>query len=325
MRLAYLIMAHKNPEQLARLVKTLIHRDAELFIHIDGRRRLAPFLGPLKALEHRSVHIIADRVPIYQAGFPPGTNYSQARAILVALAEVLSISRNFDYLILLSGQDYPIKTNDMILKHFDSNNGKEFLQRFSVPTDPYVASVELNTRMGHVQRYHVEDWLRGYYIKGLNRVVNLILPRKEFPRGYTPYWGSVYWRLTIDCAAYICNFVTRNPEFVRFFRFANCPDECIFHTIVLNSNFSKNVVDDNLTYMDWPGTFHPKTLTAAHFSALAGSAKTFARKFDMNTDSHILDLIETRLLGKEISSIDGEGSDASATTARFSRESGTPA
>lgn len=295
MRLVYVVVAHKNPGQLARMVSALTTGEEDFVVHIDGKQDIAPFVHALDG--RKAVHFVGHRVPVYTTGYPPGTGYSQARAILSALDEACS-GRDFDYVVLLSGQDYPIKRNDEIHAHFERHRGKEFLGRFPLSEDPEQAAVELKARLKRIERWYVEDLLRAKYLKGLNTVVSTFLPKRKFPAGYRPYWGSVYWRFTSPCARFVVDFAREHPDFIRFFRFVGCPDEYVFHTIVLNSPFAGNVVDDNLTYMDWPCTFHPKTLMVEHFPALARSEKLFARKFDVVVDERVLELIDTKLLGR---------------------------
>jgi hypothetical protein len=290
-KLTYLILAHKNPAQLARLIKALASGGGEFFIHLDKRCNPRPFLDSLTFPQQiTAVHFIRNNVALFS---PP--HYALVRAILNSLSEILSLSTGFDYLILLSGQDYPLKTNEQIKAHFTRNRGGEFLEGFPLPADPARTKDEFNFRMGRVQRYHFDDLFRGKYIKGTNRLARWILPPKKFPSGYTPYWGSTWWRITYGCATFILDFAKNNDSFIRFFRFANCPDEFVFHTIVLNSPFSANVVDDNLTFIDWSaGGFHPKVLTSEDFKNLATAEKLFARKFDIDTDSRVLDLIDAQ-------------------------------
>ena len=52
--------------------------------------------------------------------------------------------------------------------------------------------------------------------------------------------------------------------------------------------------------MDWSsGLAHPKILTINDYEALKASAKLFARKFDMETDSLILKKLEELIGVKE--------------------------
>lgn len=44
MRVAHLIIVHKNPDQLLRLVKRLQHSNFDLFIHVDRKVPLEQFM-----------------------------------------------------------------------------------------------------------------------------------------------------------------------------------------------------------------------------------------------------------------------------------------
>src|SRR3954454_12035046 len=120
MRLTYLIVAHKNPEQLARLVKSLSYDGESFFIHIDKKCNLKAFQEALQTNElsrHIGEHgcrveVIYNRVSVVCGA------YSHVGAIFNSLAEIFSSKERFDYLVLLSGQDYPIKTNEHIRAHF---------------------------------------------------------------------------------------------------------------------------------------------------------------------------------------------------------------
>ena len=90
-----------------------------------------------------------------------------------------------------------------------------------------------------------------------------------------------------------------NVTFLRFFRHVDVPDECIFHTILVNSPLRESLVNDDLRYVDWTRTPLPAILGVQDLDALARSSKLFARKFDQRVDAEILDLIDARLLAPE--------------------------
>ncbi len=66
-----------------------------------------------------------------------------------------------------------------------------------------------------------------------------------------------------------------------------------------NSHF-KERLRDNLVYVDWGGENigHPKVLSAQDFDKLKASDKLFARKFDMDADASIFNILE-ELIGKQ--------------------------
>lgn len=97
MRIAYLILAHKNPEQVKRLVRLL---DSDVYIHIDRKSDMDKF-----HISDPKVKYINKRVNITWGGF------SMIKATL-KLINVARNNNNYDYYILLSGDDYPLRSLD---------------------------------------------------------------------------------------------------------------------------------------------------------------------------------------------------------------------
>jgi hypothetical protein len=96
---------------------------------------------------------------------------------------------------------------------------------------------------------------------------------------------------------FILEYSRKNPRVVRFFRQTWGPDEFFFQTILYNSAYRNDLINNNLRYIDWSeGKASPKTLLTTDFEALEGSGKLYARKFNPDVDDTILDLIDHRLL-----------------------------
>ena len=98
MNIAYLISAHTDPQQLLRLVDAL-HVTAEYFIHVDARSDIKPFRSLLKS--RRNVHFVSPRVEV------TGGDMSEVEVQMTLLESALRNRRQFDYLCMLSGMDYP--------------------------------------------------------------------------------------------------------------------------------------------------------------------------------------------------------------------------
>ncbi|MEI6087851.1 MAG: glycosyl transferase, partial [Bacteroidota bacterium] len=61
--------------------------------------------------------------------------------------------------------------------------------------------------------------------------------------------------------------------------------------------YKAQMINDNLKYIDWSlGGASPKILTIDDIDKISKSGKFFARKFDANFDSEVLDWIDTNLL-----------------------------
>jgi hypothetical protein len=127
-------------------------------------------------------------------------------------------------------------------------------------------------------------------------LVNRVFSKRMFPRNMRPFGGPGYWVINRGCAEYIDKFTRDNPEFVKFFKYVDIPDESFFHTIVMNSSFAENVVNDDLRCIDISGAHGPRIWRKADFRLLGQSSALIARKFDPTVDTEILDLIDAQLL-----------------------------
>ncbi|HEU5047887.1 MAG TPA: hypothetical protein VFT64_08605, partial [Rickettsiales bacterium] len=65
--IAYLILAHYQPELLRRLVLRLKSPWARFFIHIDAKSDIAPFLSALEGISR--VTLVSQRIPVYWGGW----------------------------------------------------------------------------------------------------------------------------------------------------------------------------------------------------------------------------------------------------------------
>jgi hypothetical protein len=65
-------------------------------------------------------------------------------------------------------------------------------------------------------------------------------------------------------------------------------------TLLMGSPFRSRVAGHNLTYAKWTPTSgpHPKTLGIEDLPSLESSSKLFARKFDADVDSTVLDELD---------------------------------
>ena len=291
MHLAYLILAHKNPSQLQRLVGRLSNEDTFIFIHLDKKaENNQVFYNLLNG--RKNVFFIEKQVSVSWGAF------SMIEATLAGLSEILRFDSSFDRINLLSGMDYPIKSNTFIRDFFNKNQEREFLYYRPSPSpdlplggiDRYEYYYDYDNRTTEMDAYEIEMKAQG--------------KKRPFIPGYIPYHGTQWWSLTSACAGYVLQQVSQEPELLNFYRYTKFSDEQFFQTIIMNSGFAGNVINDNLRYIDWSNQNpysvdwktnppHPKTLTKDDYLKLRYSTKLFARKFDENTDRYILDYMDS--------------------------------
>lgn len=283
MKIAYIISAYKYPGQLVRLISRLDQEGATFFVHVD--KKAADFVYQAVVEGTRplpNVHFLK-RYRCYWGGF------GHVQATLEGFEEIFRRETSFDYAILLTGQDYPIKSNAYIRDFLLQNQGKSFLHHFPLPTTEWE-----DTGLARIENWHLRWFGRHLVVPGS------LLPglRRSLPEGLKPYGGSSYWCLARECVAYVYRFVRENPAYVRYFKTVDVPDEIFFQTILMNSPLAKSVVNDDLHYVVWqvPDSGSPEILRLEDFEQIARSPKLFARKFDATVDELVLDRIDLELV-----------------------------
>jgi len=124
----------------------------------------------------------------------------------------------------------------------------------------------------------------------------VLFKKRRFPKRLNPYGGMQWWALPLETLKFISWFVAENPGYLKYHLFTLFADEVFFQTIVHNY-FIK--ISSPPTFSPWPGdnsNSSPQTLTAKHFDLLNKRKELFARKFDYNIDTKILDLMDSVLL-----------------------------
>jgi len=284
LKTAHFIVAFKNPEQVHRLVKSLLSENSTVFIHIDKKIDIRPFLY---IAQLPNVYFIRNRQYIVWGG------YSITECIISGMKEILD-SGHFDYLILMSGQDYPIRPMDEFNKLLMENNGYSIMS-----SEPKVAK----SRWWHyaVDRYNYY-YLNDYQFKGkklIQKIAKKIFPKRKFLyQDYQLYGGpgATFCALTNEAAAYIVKFMEGNKKAYRFARFTHASDEFWFQTLLMNSPLKDKVINSPLWYIDWGGiSKHPRILTMLDFPSLMNSGMYFARKFDIYVDEMVLDMLDNHL------------------------------
>lgn len=335
MRLAYVITCHKNSKQVIRLINRLNTPDNTIVLHIS-RTCEKGFYKEMKAG-------IKDFNNVFLCKREDGTHngFGIVKGIINGLHFLLKNNIQFDYVSLISGQDYPIKTNEKINTFFEENQGKEFL--FFFPVYPkkwmnyeYDNSWGENRQTYRVDRFHfkMSGVVRSIPELETGRLINdpLIVTIKTFlkktkeykdnnrlwielqllfwsrvlphkrkqPTDFEIFGGKTWWSISRQAAEYYLDQHFNNKRYQKFFRYTLIPDEMYPHTILLNSPFADRCINNDLRDIEWEGGdgTHPIIFKTEHIDRFKSSDDLFARKFDIEVDSKILDLIDKEILDK---------------------------
>lgn len=242
MKIAYLILAHDTPNHLRRLVNALQHQGDRFFIHIDKKSDIRLF-GTDKYDDN--VIFLEKRLNLWWG------EYSIVHATLDLMSHALFSNSDFDYFILLSGSDYPIRSRIQLNRYLAENYGTEFINLTEMPNDVLDKNVDRLLYYRFQKKY--DDALCANLINRVNSFMRKIGITRDYSNllyPLKPFAGSQWWALTRDACHYILSFVEENQSVVHFFKNTHTPDESFFQTIIGNSSFRQKV-GRNLTYADW--------------------------------------------------------------------------
>ena len=299
MKIAFIMLCHKNSEQINRFIEKLEKFDCEIFIHCDMKN-----IEIREKIVHASnIHILSeqDSFDIKWGGT------EMVSATLSLLRNVVDFSEStkvkFDYVWLLSGQDYIIQTPQNIITEMAKNKKINYLNITPNNSKKYLSYLKRCDI-----KYFNPNWItkNNFLVKVIKNIYMIITGgrhhtfkifkrRKPFEGEF--YFGSQWWTLTWECINYILNYCNENKNYIKFFNNTIVPDECFFQTIVMNSPF-KNTVKDNLTFVNWgKNNRSPELITKSQLSEILKNNNKyyFARKFDISIDKSVIDKIDEEL------------------------------
>jgi hypothetical protein len=304
MRVCYLIQSHRDPRQIARLVAALGGMSPGAFVlvvHDTAGCALDP-----RALESAAeTRCIPARGPV-RRGY-----LSMLEPWFQGVEWLRGAGIDYDWLVYLSGQDYPtqpLARSEAALAEADCDGFIRWWPALGT-TGPW-----RRRRQGHRRYYYryrdAPRWaapaLRlARALNGVQSLVHVHLAygpriglrarRTPFDAGRVCYAGWQWTTLRRACAEFVLAAVERERELVEYYRRTICPDESLVQTLLLNDGRFR-LVDDNLRYADTGGPEgRARVLGVADLDEITRDRYHFARKFDLDHDARVLDLLDERL------------------------------
>jgi hypothetical protein len=312
MRVAFVLQTYRLLDQVGRLIDTLDHgcpNDLIMVVHSGSR-------DELKALAN------SHRIDRALSAAPGRGRFGLIDSYLSALRWLHRQDKPYDWVVLLSGQDYPIRPLPEFRKILTQSRVDGYIYSFD-PLDECTAgrgrmawSINETKDRYHFRYSSVTDDLsvigrgvmrlprqalaltRGYRI---NTSFGLAFGRLAKTTPFSPelrlYAGSYWHIIRRECAEWLVQFVDENPDVVEYFRHVVLPDEAFVQTILLNNKTFRFSTDD-LRYYNFTKSRHghSKTLGPSDLEPTFASGCFFARKFDMRVHPGILDDLDSKVL-----------------------------
>jgi hypothetical protein len=310
MTCCYLIQSHSDPAQCLRLVSTIKRSSPKarvLVIH-DGRR-VDLDTEPFKKWSGVEVLVRRERV---ERG-----EFSVLSPLLAGLEELLSREGGrprweFDWLVYLSAQDYPVRSLGELEDELAASRCDGFLAHWDLRGEDNPWKPRQGRMRYYSQYRRLPDWtwaaLKAVRFLGKLSPLRFHLTYGPFlgwePR-HTPfegtlrcYGGSQWWTLSRPCVEHLGAAIAEDEPLVKWFRRTIAPCEALVQTVLVNSG-KFELSPNNRRFVDFAASAdgRPRTLTRSDLPRFTAGRFDFARKFEMSQDPELLDLIDQQLLG----------------------------
>jgi len=260
-------MIHHKPDVFKEMFKKIYTRDQFYLIHID-RKAKAEFTEEIQLyLIHFPNVYILESMNIVAGGF------SMIQAELNAMEYLLNVSNDWDYFINLSGEDSPLKSQNIIRKFLTVNNGRNYIfyydQKFYRPDT-----------LQRIQNHFTE----------LTHKISSLIYKRDFMKGVIPYIGGKWFIFTRET----CVFLTNNKrvmDFEDYYLHTLLPAESFFQTVLLNTVFNDIIVNDDKRVVIEKSFFNKDQYADNFIETLKSSNYLFIRKVNNKTNKNILKYI----------------------------------
>lgn len=308
MKACYLILSHKNPNQIYRLIHTIKAESPDCYIILSHDPRNCNV--DVSRLE---------RIPGVRVQFATADrgDFSLVENYFSAVDWLLNNNIDFDWLIKLSAQDYPTQPISEIEYYLSKTQYDGFMEYFKVFSPESHWSMKEGSGR-YLYRYKkiplsLPKWL--FSALKSTRIVNHLQklfridfeyglrfglrPKPIFNSNFQCYGGLFFTILSKECINYLYSFYQNNPHIVDYYKETLIPEESLIQTILVNSKKFK-FYNECKHYIDFSNSIHghPKILTENDYDAMTQENYFFARKFDLNLDSNIFDILDQRFANK---------------------------
>jgi hypothetical protein len=294
-RVGYLVQSHKNMAQLERLASVLTTADETCRVHFCHDGRNEGDVSRLEAMPRVTVSLVEG-----------GRGGYHNIGTWLSGVEALGEGDGVDYVVTLSGQDYPVRPLEPMKQALELS-GDGFLEAFPALTHHSNWPIREGRsrylyRWRRVRPMTPSTRRRLHWIQALNRIQPLVRVNVSYdalwfatrsggpPADLECYGGSMFTSLSWRAVDHIRHTLQTRPDVVAWARESLVVEESLFQTILMNADqFTFDPTSRRFYKFDHVTPGSPAFLTAADIPDAVRSGCYFARKFDMAQHPDALD------------------------------------
>jgi hypothetical protein len=306
---AYVILSHRSPEQVWRLVLRLLEGStrSHVFLHHDPS---GPPLGAAPAHLPR-LHLVA----------PRALRWGDVSLVDATVDCFRSARRDIDpdWVVLLSGQDYPLQPISSIESDLAGCERDALADIWPFASAPWPRKEEVSRYLYQYRRFDAgsrlpllakrlidrcyddgegrattQTWRAAQRIAAREVGDQLLLgwrPRRPAFSDELPCYVGAQWlslsRIGLEAVLQAADDVALH----RYFSRTIVPDEGFFPT-ALGRALAPERIGPSRRFTRWRGGAHPDVLTLEDLPQLVTSGDHFARKLDQSLDAALLDALD---------------------------------
>lgn len=305
MEFCHLIMTHRDPPQIARLVRAILSTSTNSWVLLLHDRKGCR-LEDEPWLQDPRIVFLRSSVDVSRAEF------SMVESFLLGLEYLMKCGRAWEWIVYLSGQDYPVRPVSMTEADLEQSEFDAYLSLWQVggredPWRPQQGRIRYHYRyrklpagMRPILRalkwtHSLQSWFRVFTTYG----AHVGFRSRDIPFGpqLRLFGGSQWGYLRRSAVKYLLEFCRERADVVNHYRATISPDESLVVTVLGNASGLK-VSFKNRRFAEFPRNSpagHPRIVTVEDYPELCSGRYDFARKFDPAVDSRILDLLDARI------------------------------
>lgn len=302
---------------MKRLVDRLNDAETNFFIHVDKKSNQKEFENAFISPHYKNSNIV----------FVPENKRIDCfwgdRSILIAALNTMKLylkDNNGGPFVLLSGQDYPLRSNKYIHHFFENHPKDNFIRVINLPDltnirEHYgwdrLTNYTFDCRNPKNPRMKAKIEPFSFRVKTLVGFVRLaiyrpqLLPfalkcymrKRHYPKGLIKTLNEFWISLNQSTAQFLIKTFNEHDNYMKYYQYVHVPDKTAFCAILCGNDEIKSTIRPMVHYIDWTHGKNgsPKTLDESDLpfiqSALAEKEYIlFGRKFE--ADSSVLDKLD---------------------------------
>lgn len=299
MKHAFLIMAHNHFKQVDEIISLLSTPNHYFFINID--KKASGGATYIKQCEEKNFNVFflegKERMSVAHGG------YTMIECTLRLMHKAYGMG--CDYFHLMSGQDYPCRSNVELDKFFKEHEGFSFI---NMDCENFREECMVKKYPLRVMPWYIHDFphrdikMIDFCVRAFNKISKHLYIRKSIPN----LWGGWQWfSWHKSLAEFVMQQEKENPKYFKRFHHTYCGDELIFQTLFHGREEELHIIKGNaLRYINWnkkaKGRNHPGSpllLNEEEYDEIVESGAFFCRKVHPAVSSKLLDMLRARVKG----------------------------